>query len=333
MTPRKRVPIPPERAAQVLFSADRTCCVCRVRGKPVQIHHIDEDPSNNRLGNLAVLCLDCHRETQIRGGFDRKLDGEQVTLYRDDWHRVVAHQRSSHGAQETLRGERDFAFEMSIAEIYRENQEYELLALHYEQVGNVELRDKYIELTLADDHADTTVVFLRGLQGRPELIPPDVIEREEHAYEQRQDWLQRARFRDTIGRSRTAVEDYLRGITGSLQEGRVFSAAYYLKELSESGLIESLFIEALAQAREEGSLWWQIRAFEELEWYSELDAFLVEHAAEIEGSDDLLTKQLLARAQGDRESVKALRKEIARSERLGGVVDDDAEEEQDDEPG
>ncbi len=40
-------PIPDAIAAAVLFASDRTCCVCRVKGKPVQIHHLDEDPSNN----------------------------------------------------------------------------------------------------------------------------------------------------------------------------------------------------------------------------------------------------------------------------------------------
>jgi hypothetical protein len=68
-----RTEIPSEIAAQVLFESDRTCCVCRVPGRPIQIHHIDDDPSNSPADNLAVLCFDCHRDTQIRGGFDRKL--------------------------------------------------------------------------------------------------------------------------------------------------------------------------------------------------------------------------------------------------------------------
>lgn len=45
---------------------------------------------NNARANLAVLCLDCHRETQIQGGFDRKLDAAQITLFRDDWLSLVA---------------------------------------------------------------------------------------------------------------------------------------------------------------------------------------------------------------------------------------------------
>ena len=88
-----RIEIPQDIAAELLFLADRTCCICRQRLRPVQIHHIDDDPTNSAIGNLAVLCFDCHRETQIRGGFDRKLDAAQIRLYKADWNRRVEAQR------------------------------------------------------------------------------------------------------------------------------------------------------------------------------------------------------------------------------------------------
>src|SRR4051794_35262217 len=90
-----RTAIPTSTAAAVLFAADRTCCVCRQPGKPIQIHHIDEDPTNHDAGNLAVLCLSCHDETQASGGFSRRLDGDQVQLYRDSWNQTVAARRST----------------------------------------------------------------------------------------------------------------------------------------------------------------------------------------------------------------------------------------------
>ncbi len=68
-----------------MFLADRTCCVCNERGKAVQVHHIDEDPSNNDFENLAVVCLQCHDDTQIKGGFGRKLNAELVIKYRSEW--------------------------------------------------------------------------------------------------------------------------------------------------------------------------------------------------------------------------------------------------------
>lgn len=88
-----RTDVPPDDAADVLFRHDHTCCICRERGKHVQIHHIDEDPSNHALENLAVLCLQCHNDTQIRGGFGRKFSAAEVTRFRDDWVTRVADRR------------------------------------------------------------------------------------------------------------------------------------------------------------------------------------------------------------------------------------------------
>jgi hypothetical protein len=85
IVPKNRKAITPDVSAEILFTSDRTCCVCRERGKRVQIHHIDENPSNNTISNLSVLCFDCHDETQIRGGFGKHLTAPLVTKYRDEW--------------------------------------------------------------------------------------------------------------------------------------------------------------------------------------------------------------------------------------------------------
>ncbi len=94
------------------------------------------------MSNLAPLCLDCHNDTQIRGGFGRRLDPEQVVLYRDDWYRMVAQARASQDASQAVeKQERSTQFELvtSLAEIYRENREYHLLAVHYDSIRNKEL--------------------------------------------------------------------------------------------------------------------------------------------------------------------------------------------------
>ncbi len=82
---KSRVPVPAALVADAMFDSDSTCCVCRERGKAVQTHHIDEDPSHNTLDNLAVLCLECHDQTQVSGGFGRKLNDALVRTYRAEW--------------------------------------------------------------------------------------------------------------------------------------------------------------------------------------------------------------------------------------------------------
>lgn len=84
-----RVQIPKDIADNVMVMSNRTCCVCRKPKKPLQIHHIDENPANNNYSNLAVLCLECHSDTMITGGFGRKLNSEQVIKYRDEWLDIV----------------------------------------------------------------------------------------------------------------------------------------------------------------------------------------------------------------------------------------------------
>jgi hypothetical protein len=89
-----RVSIPSDVAADVMFASDSTCCKCNGRGKSVQIHHIDEDPRHNEPDNLAVLCLQCHDETQVGGGFGRRLNAPLVIKYRDAWIARVAQRRA-----------------------------------------------------------------------------------------------------------------------------------------------------------------------------------------------------------------------------------------------
>lgn len=314
---KNRETIPPHLAARVLFMADRTCCVCRIQGKHVQLHHIDDDPSNNVLQNIAVLCFDCHRDTQIIGGFDRKLNADQVILYSDDWNRIVSQRRDSHLSTtlpDSFEDEPNIELITSLAEIYRDKEAYTQLAIHYNIVGNPELRDKYIEIAIQNEPLDEEVIFLRSLQKKTELIPLDVIDREERALTRKRNWLQRARLHKHLGQPREAVDDYLRGIQASLSKDRVFTAAIYLKELVKDGLIDELFVLALKQATEQKELWWQIRSLQELGWYKELGALLLKHEHEIEESGDLYMLSLLAQAKGDEERYVEVEKKIAKRE-------------------
>jgi hypothetical protein len=95
MTKKIRQPVPRDEAASALFLSDGTCCKCRIAGKTVQVHHIDDDPANSEASNLAILCLECHNLTQVRGGFGRQLMATDVVQYRDDWLLRVRNRRDS----------------------------------------------------------------------------------------------------------------------------------------------------------------------------------------------------------------------------------------------
>lgn len=326
MADTKRVPISPEKAAKVLFSSDRTCCVCRQKGKSVQIHHIDDNPANNEISNFAVLCFDCHNETQIAGGFNRKLDAEQIILYRDDWYRIVARNRAKDVDFNAENKDNSFIeLYTSIAEIYRENEQYELLAIHYDQLGNYELRDKYIEMALSKDSSDSNIIWLRALQKRRDLIPQEVIERAIKIKMERQDWDQLARLYIDIGDYVKAAEYYLKGVLESLNKGNIFPAAYYLKELVDNGIITALFEKAYKDTVADGDLWWQIRVLQELGWHSELRELLLKNKEQITKSDNTILQSLLAKAMGNKELHIQLEKEIAKGTKLAIFGDEEDE--------
>jgi hypothetical protein len=111
-----RVPIPSETSADIRFRSDHTCCVCRKPGLPIQIHHLDENSSNNDPENLAVLCLICHDKTQVEGGFGRKLDSAAIKTYREDWYSRV-------------RSRRDKADELAVRQMSLEERNGSVFAL------------------------------------------------------------------------------------------------------------------------------------------------------------------------------------------------------------
>jgi len=122
----------------------------------------------------------------------------------------------------------------------------------------------------------------------------------------------------TAKRFEEAATDYVRGILASLEEGNTFSAAFYIKELAEDGVLEELFILVLQSAKEQKNLWWQVRALQELGWDDALRELLLENQNEIEAGDNPGLQQLLAEAKGDHARAFELRKEIASRERVDG---------------
>ena len=100
---KSRTSMPKKLEAEVRWLSDDTCCICRERGKGIQIHHINEDPSDHSIENLAVICPDCHDKAHKTGGFTRKLDAHFVTLCRDKLLEAVAWQRDEVNNREVER--------------------------------------------------------------------------------------------------------------------------------------------------------------------------------------------------------------------------------------
>lgn len=78
----------------MLYKSARTCNVCRDPYKPVELHHIDQDPSNNMESNLIVLCRNCHDEAHTKHSMSRNLTPDSLKFFKAEWENYVA-QRTS----------------------------------------------------------------------------------------------------------------------------------------------------------------------------------------------------------------------------------------------
>ena len=289
------MPIPAEIAAHALFQSDRTCCVCRQRSKPVQIHHVDGNHDHHDLENLAVLCLECHMETQLQGGFFRKLDAIQVTLYRDEW--VARHGRN--GARPSTPEVYAISQESRdhVANMLLERRQYELLARHYHRLGSTELRDHYIDLALSQPEARTeSEVHLRSLQGRLAEVDPMKIELLIVTTRRENGAMSLMRLFLMLGRPFEAFQLFCETVSDLLQTKRYYLAARLLARMRTEEFEKALLQAAYRDFRAKGNLWGQVRCLQYLGWEAELRQLLLDHRATIErGSHALLRFELYKR--------------------------------------
>jgi len=146
---RKKVPHDIE--AEILFINDRTCCVCRDPMKGVQIHHIDGNPNNNNLSNLAVVCTNHHDEIHKSGGITKGISPTLLKKYKRNWELTVRTRRthkygplkSSLGIEKTL-----FKFEIR-------KTAYEMVALKDSDIDGINQRLDFLHtLYLLEGYTD-----------------------------------------------------------------------------------------------------------------------------------------------------------------------------------
>jgi hypothetical protein len=78
-----RKPIPENLRSKILIANRHSCCICR-KGD-VQIHHINGDHSDNKIENLAVLCLEHHDKATSPKGLSASLTSDQIRTYKTKW--------------------------------------------------------------------------------------------------------------------------------------------------------------------------------------------------------------------------------------------------------
>jgi hypothetical protein len=84
-----RKPIPIKTKEEIVRRNKGICCICRERGKGYNFHHIDENPSNNTLENIALLCVKDHDLHHRYNEYDNtnhsELTRAQIIDYKNQW--------------------------------------------------------------------------------------------------------------------------------------------------------------------------------------------------------------------------------------------------------
>lgn len=89
MPNKPRVKISKQIEADLLFKSDHTCCICNIKNKDVVFHHIDQDTTNNKSDNLAVVCSDCHSKISGNRGLGRAYSRGEVIRYKRAWEKRI----------------------------------------------------------------------------------------------------------------------------------------------------------------------------------------------------------------------------------------------------
>lgn len=89
-----RVKVPFDLEAGLLYRSAKTCCACRTPRAPVQVHHIDQNPSNNSEDNLVVLCQNCHDDAHTKRALSKNLTPSLLKKFKGEWEEEVAERAS-----------------------------------------------------------------------------------------------------------------------------------------------------------------------------------------------------------------------------------------------
>lgn len=93
---KNRSPIPKEIIDELMVKCGHRCCIdfAEFNITPLDIHHLDENPSKNDLDNLMPVCKNCHHgKIHNKASFARKYTVEELKIIRDDWYKRIEDQR------------------------------------------------------------------------------------------------------------------------------------------------------------------------------------------------------------------------------------------------
>jgi len=97
----KRIQLSEKIETTVLLKSRRRCCICfglnrDIEHKPGQIAHLDHNSSNNKLENLAFLCLTHHDQYDTKTSQSKNLTLNEVKHYRKQLYEIIVNDWKKH---------------------------------------------------------------------------------------------------------------------------------------------------------------------------------------------------------------------------------------------
>lgn len=109
----RRPHIPEPLRQQLLYQSAFKCVVCQKRA--AQLHHIDEDPTNNDPSNLVAVCLDHHDDAHATRKLSQNLTAPRLRDFKRRWTGQVAIERQRIATEAGQKSEAHEFFRVGIA--------------------------------------------------------------------------------------------------------------------------------------------------------------------------------------------------------------------------
>jgi hypothetical protein len=145
----KRLSIPEKTQDEIIFKCNNRCCICQTPF--IHIHHIDEDPSNNDIDNLAPICPNCHSQAHSSSKLTKNLTAPRVKILRDKWYEYCDKRRDSlQASPNALLKLKNFVRSVGLPQ-YGWSKMFSALDLCYEKLTSDEIMNRVFATSNRDD--------------------------------------------------------------------------------------------------------------------------------------------------------------------------------------
>ncbi len=165
-----RTAIPEHIRLEVINRSNNRCCVCQTPF--LQIHHLDEDPSNNAIDNLAPLCPNCHTQAHSRGKMTLNLTASRIAALRDKWYDYCDRRHDSSGiSPNAMLKLKNFVRSMGLAQ-YSWAKSFAPIDARYKDMTREQIIDTLFATSNHDEIASylETVKYMYDVPGKDHLV-------------------------------------------------------------------------------------------------------------------------------------------------------------------